>query len=145
MRALIQRVCKAAVIVNNERIADIGPGFVILLGVGHGDSLEQAAYLAEKVANLRIFEDEGGKMNRSILESEGAAIVVSQFTLYADTRKGRRPAFTDAAAPEIAAPLVERFAEMLRKKGVPTQTGVFGAEMLVEIFNDGPVTIWLER
>jgi len=145
MRALIQRVYKAAVIVNNERIAEIGPGFVILLGVGHGDSLEQATYLAEKIAYLRIFEDEGGKMNRSILESEGAAIVVSQFTLYADTHKGRRPAFTDAAAPEIAAPLVERFAEMLRQKGVPTQTGLFGAEMLVEIFNDGPVTIWLER
>jgi D-tyrosyl-tRNA(Tyr) deacylase len=145
MRALVQRVCEAAVTVDGKRIAEIGPGFVILLGVGHGDGLEQAAYLAEKIANLRVFEDGAGKMNRSILESGGEAILVSQFTLYADTRKGRRPAFTDAAAPEIAAPLVERFAEMLRQKGVPTQTGVFGAEMLVEIFNDGPVTIWLER
>ncbi len=145
MRVLVQRVSRAAVIVNENRIAEIGPGFLILLGVGHGDGLEQGEYLTEKIANLRVFEDEAGKMNRSILESGGSAILVSQFTLYADTRKGRRPAFTDAAAPEIAAPLVEQFAELLRQKGVPTQCGVFGAEMLVEIFNDGPVTIWLER
>jgi D-tyrosyl-tRNA(Tyr) deacylase len=145
MRALVQRVCKAAVTVKGERIAEIGPGLVILLGVGIGDGIEQARYLAEKISTLRIFEDEAEKMNRSILDSGGAAIVVSQFTLYADTRNGRRPAFTDAAAPEIAAPLIDRFAEILRQQGVPTQTGVFAADMLVEIFNDGPVTIWLER
>ncbi len=102
-------------------------------------------YLAEKIANLRIFEDEHGKINRSLLEVGGSAIVVSQFTLYADTRKGRRPSFTDAALPELASPLVERFAEMLREQGVETQTGQFGAHMLVEMANDGPVTIWLER
>ena len=102
-------------------------------------------WLAEKMANLRIFEDEEGKFNLSLLETGGSAIVVSQFTLYADTRKGRRPSFTDAALPEIARPLVERFAELLREQGVPTQIGEFGAHMLVEIDNDGPVTILLER
>ena len=117
---------------------------MILLGVGPGDGEEQAQTLAEKVANLRIFEDEQGKMNRSLLDVGGQAIVVSQFTLYADTRKGRRPSFTDAALPEVASPLVERFAVLLRELGVPTQTGEFGAHMLVEIANDGPVTIWLE-
>lgn len=145
MRALVQRVSKAAVTVKGERVAEIGRGLVILLGIGHGDGKEQARYLADKIANLRIFEDQAGKMNRSILDCGGAAIVVSQFTLYADTRNGRRPAFTDAAAPELAEPLVDDFAGMLRQLGVPTQTGIFGAEMLVEIFNDGPVTIWLER
>lgn len=118
---------------------------VILLGIGLQDGEEQARYLVGKIANLRIFEDEDGKMNRSLLDIGGGAIVVSQFTLYADTRKGRRPSFTDAAPPEIASPLVERFAELLRQQGVPTQTGEFGAHMLVEIANDGPVTIWMER
>lgn len=118
---------------------------VILLGVAHEDSEEQARWLVEKIATLRIFEDEGGKLNRSLLETGGSAIVVSQFTLYADTRKGRRPSFTDAALPEQARPLVERFAELLRQQGIPTQTGEFGAHMLVEIANDGPVTIILER
>ena len=118
---------------------------VILLGVGPQDGEEQIRYLVEKIANLRIFEDEQGKINRSVLETGGAAIVVSQFTLYADTRKGRRPSFTDAALPEIARPLVDRFAELLTSQGVPTQTGEFGAHMLVEIANDGPVTIWMER
>lgn len=145
MRALVQRVKKAAVTVKGERIAEIGAGLVILLGVGHGDGREQARYLAEKISNLRIFEDDAGKMNRSILDHGGETILVSQFTLYADTRNGRRPAFTDAAPPEIAEPLIDDFAAILRQLGVPTQTGVFGAEMLVEIFNDGPVTIWLER
>ncbi len=125
--------------------AQIGVGVVILLGIGMDDGEEQARYLAEKIANLRIFEDEAGKMNRSLLEIAGQAIVVSQFTLYADTRKGRRPSFTDAAPAEIASPLVERFADLLREQGVPTQTGVFGAHMLVDIANDGPVTIWMER
>lgn len=145
MRIVIQRVRQGRVSVNGEIIAEIGQGLVILVGVGPADGEEQARYLAEKIANLRIFEDEHGKINRSLLEVGGSAIVVSQFTLYADTRKGRRPSFTDAAPPELASPLVERFAEMLREQGVETKTGQFGAHMLVEIANDGPVTIWLER
>jgi len=145
MRALIQRVSSGKVSVDDQTIAHIGQGLVILLGIGHGDGEEQAIYLAEKVANLRIFEDEGGKTNLSVLDVGGEAIVVSQFTLYADTRKGRRPSFINAADPDVAAPLVERFAELLRGEGVPTQTGQFGAHMLVEIDNDGPVTIWLEK
>jgi D-tyrosyl-tRNA(Tyr) deacylase len=131
--------------VEGSPIAEIGQGVVILLGVGPDDGEEQARYLAEKIANLRIFEDEQGKINRSLLEVGGAAIVVSQFTLYADTRTGRRPSFTDAAPPEVARPLVERFARLLALQGVPTQTGEFGAHMLVEIENDGPVTIWMEH
>jgi D-tyrosyl-tRNA(Tyr) deacylase len=145
MRALLQRVKNGRVIVAGHVLAEIGPGLVILLGVGPQDGEQQASYLAEKCANLRIFEDEAGKINRSILDMGGEALVVSQFTLYADTRKGRRPSFTGAAPPEIASPLVERFAELLRAEGVPTQTGEFGAHMLVEIANDGPVTIWMER
>jgi D-tyrosyl-tRNA(Tyr) deacylase len=145
MRAILQRVSKASVTVEGQVISSIGPGLLILLGVGHGDGEEQAAFLADKIANLRIFEDEAGKANLSVLDVKGAAIVVSQFTLYADTRKGRRPSFTDAALPDVAAPLVERFVELLRAQGVPTQTGQFGAHMQVEIHNNGPVTIWLER
>jgi len=124
-------------------VAQIGVGLVLLVGIGPADGEEQARYLAEKVANLRIFEDEQGKMNLSLLDTGGEALVVSQFTLYADTRKGRRPSFTDAAQPQVASPLVERFAQMLRELGIPTQTGEFAAHMLVEIHNDGPVTIWL--
>ncbi|MBI3172203.1 MAG: D-tyrosyl-tRNA(Tyr) deacylase [Chloroflexi bacterium] len=145
MRAILQRVSKASVTVEGQVISSIGPGLLILLGIGHGDGEEQAAFLADKIANLRIFEDEAGKTNLSVLDVKGAAIVVSQFTLYADTRKGRRPSFTDAALPDVAAPLVERFVELLRAQGVPTQTGQFGAHMRVEIHNNGPVTIWLER
>lgn len=145
MRALLQRVSKASVTVEGKVISQIGKGLVLLLGIGHGDGEKQAAFLAEKVANLRIFEDEQGKTNLSILDVKGAAIVVSQFTLYADSRKGRRPSFTDAALPEVAEPLVNRFVELLRGHGVPTQTGQFGAHMQVEIHNDGPVTIWLEK
>jgi len=145
MRLLIQRVSKASVSVDQQTISKIGKGLLILLGVGHGDGEEQAAFLAEKTANLRIFEDEKGKTNLSVLDVKGEAIVVSQFTLYADARKGRRPSFTDAALPEVAAPLVERFVELLRSHGVPTQTGQFGEHMEVEIHNDGPVTIWLEK
>ena len=118
---------------------------MILLGVGHNDGEQQVQFLAEKVANLRIFEDEQGKTNLSVLDVKGEAIVVSQFTLYADTRKGRRPSFIDAALPDIAAPLVDRFIEFLRRHGVPTQSGQFGEHMQVEIHNDGPVTIWLEK
>ena len=145
MRIVLQRVRHAKVSVNDQTIAEIGPGVVLLVGIGPSDGEEQAQYLAAKIANLRIFEDQDGKINRSLLDVGGEAIVVSQFTLYADTRKGRRPSFTDAAAPQIAQPLVEQFAALLGEQGVPTQPGEFGAHMLVEIANDGPVTIYLER
>ena len=143
MRVVVQRVSHSRVSAGERTLAAIGRGLVILLGIGPGDGEEGARYLAEKIANLRIFEDAEGKMNRSLLEVGGQAIVVSQFTLYADTRKGRRPSFTDAAPPETASPLVEHFAGLLRELGVPTQSGEFGAHMLVEIANDGPVTIWM--
>jgi D-tyrosyl-tRNA(Tyr) deacylase len=145
MRALIQRVTQASVTVDGKTISSIGHGLVVLLGIGHTDGEEQARWLAEKIATLRIFSDADGKMNLSVQDANGEAIVVSQFTLFADAQKGRRPSFIDAARPEVAAPLVERFASFLREQGVPTQTGVFGADMLVEIHNDGPVTIWLEK
>lgn len=145
MRALIQRVSKASVTVDGRTISAIGHGLVVLLGIGHADGEEQARWLAGKIATLRIFSDAQGMMNLSVQDVQGEAIVVSQFTLFADAQKGRRPSFTDAALPEVAAPLVERFAAFLRGQGVPTQMGVFGADMLVEIHNDGPVTIWLER
>jgi D-tyrosyl-tRNA(Tyr) deacylase len=145
MRALLQRVRSGRVSVEGRAVAEIGPGLVILLGIGQGDGAEQADFLAEKTAQLRIFEDAEGKFNLSILDVQGEAIVVSQFTLYGDSRKGRRPSFTDAARPEVAAPLVEHFCQALRRQGVRTQTGIFAAHMLVEIANDGPVTIWLEK
>ena len=145
MRLLIQRVSHASVKVEQKTISQIGNGLLILLGIGRGDGEEQVSSLAEKTANLRIFEDEQGKTNLSILDVKGEAIVVSQFTLYADTRKGRRPSFIDAALPEVASPLVDRFVDLLRSHGVPTQTGQFGAHMDVEIHNNGPVTIWLEK
>ncbi len=144
MRLVLQRVKSGRVLVAGHAIAEIRKGLVILLGIGPRDGEEQTRLLAEKVANLRIFEDEAGKMNLSLLDVKGEAIVVSQFTLYADTRKGRRPSFTDAALPDVARPLVERFAGMLREMGIPTQMGEFGAHMQVEINNDGPVTIQLE-
>jgi D-tyrosyl-tRNA(Tyr) deacylase len=145
MRALLQRVSRASVKINEQTISEIGRGLLILLGVGHEDGVEQVTFLAEKVANLRIFEDEQGKTNLSIQDVKGEVIVVSQFTLYADSRKGRRPSFTDAARPEVAEPLVNQFVELLRRHRIPTQTGQFGAHMLVEIHNDGPLTIWLEK
>jgi D-tyrosyl-tRNA(Tyr) deacylase len=144
VRALLQRVRRASVSVGGEVVGSIGQGLCILLGVGPLDTAGVAATLAAKCAELRIFNDETGKMNLSLLDVNGAALVISQFTLYADTSRGRRPGFTGAAPPAVAAPLVEAFAAALRDRGVPVETGVFGADMLVEIHNDGPVTIWLD-
>ncbi len=144
MRAVVQRVRRGSVSVEGEQIAAIHTGFVILLGVSPQDSEKEAAALARKIALLRVFEDDMGKMNLSLQEVGGEALLVSQFTLYADTRKGNRPSFTDAAPPEIAQPLVERFAAFLQDYGIRVHQGRFGAHMLVEIENDGPVTIWLD-
>jgi len=144
MRAVVQRVTHGSVTVDGQVLAEIGLGLVILLGVGPEDNEEKAAALARKIALLRIFEDEQGKINKSVLDVGGAAIVVSQFTLFADTRKGNRPSFTGAAAPEMARALVDRFTALLAEQGVPTGAGEFGAHMVVDIRNDGPVTIWLE-
>jgi D-tyrosyl-tRNA(Tyr) deacylase len=145
MRVVVQRVSRASVGVEGEVVGAIGRGVVVLVGVTHDDTEEQAEWLARKTAGLRIFEDSAGKINAGLLDVDGAALVISQFTLYADARKGRRPGFSDAAPPEVAEPLVERFAQVLRDRGVSVETGVFGAHMLVEIHNDGPVTILLER
>ena len=145
MRLLLQRVTHGSVTVDGQVIGRVGLGYVILVGVGHADGEDQAAWLAKKIAGLRIFEDPDSKMNLSLQDVGGSALVISQFTLFADAEKGRRPSFIDAAPPEIAAPLVERFADLLRAEGIPVETGRFGANMLVEIHNDGPVTIWLER
>jgi D-aminoacyl-tRNA deacylase len=144
MRIVLQRVRSGRVLVAGHPIAEIGKGLVLLVGIGPTDGEEQARSLAEKIAHLRIFEDEQGKMNLSALDVGGEALVVSQFTLYADTRKGRRPSFIEAASPDVARPLVNRFAVLLRELGLPSQTGEFGAAMQVEINNDGPVTLWLE-
>jgi D-tyrosyl-tRNA(Tyr) deacylase len=145
MRALLQRVSSGKVTVDRRIVAEIGRGLVILLGIGQADTEEQARYLAEKSASLRIFENSEGKYDLSLIDIKGSAIIVSQFTLYGDAHKGRRPSFSEAARPEIAAPLVDKFAEYLRAQNIPTQTGIFGAHMLVEIQNDGPVTILLEK
>lgn len=145
MRAVVQRVRHAAVSVDNQVISHIGRGLAILVGVTHGDSEAEADRLAEKIAHLRIFEDAAGKMNLSLLDVQGAALVVSQFTLYANARRGRRPDFIAAAPPAQAEPLVTRFAHTLRTLGIAeVGCGVFGAHMLVEIQNDGPVTIILD-
>lgn len=144
MRALIQRVRRAAVTVEGVIIGEIGHGLAILLGVRAGDSDENAAWLADKIVHLRIFDDEAGRFDRSLRDVQGAALVVPQFTLYGDARRGRRPSFSDAAPPEQAEPLYERFCQHLRQQGVPVETGRFGAHMLVEIHNDGPVTLWLD-
>lgn len=145
MRALLQRVSRARVSVGDAPISGIGRGLLILLGIGQSDGETQAAYLAEKIAHLRIFEDDQGKMNRSLLDVGGEALVVSQFTLFADAERGRRPSFIDAAPASVAAPLVDRFGDLLRQHGIPTVTGAFGEHMAVELVNDGPVTIWLEK
>ena len=145
MRLVIQRVSQASVTVDGRMVGQCGTGFCILVGVKIGDTQAEAAWLANKVANLRVFEDDAGKLNRSLLEVKGEALVVSQFTLYANAQRGRRPDFIDAARPEHAEPLIEYFVEQLRAEGVPVQTGVFRATMQVEIHNDGPVTILLDR
>jgi D-tyrosyl-tRNA(Tyr) deacylase len=145
MRLLLQRVSQGSVTVDGQIVGAVEQGFVALVGVTHTDSRADAELLARKTANLRVFEDEQGKMNLSALEVGGGILVVSQFTLYADSRKGRRPSFTDAAPPEIAAPLVDAFADALRAEGIErVERGVFGALMQVAILNDGPVTIWLD-
>ena len=144
MRAVVQRVSRAEVRVEAAPVGAIGPGLLVLLGVGLGDGPEEAQLLAEKIVQLRIFNDAEGKFNRSALDVDGAVLVVSQFTLYADTRKGRRPSFLSAAPPAVAEPLVERFMDAVRAKGLTVAGGRFGAHMEVELVNDGPVTIALD-
>lgn len=144
MRAVVQRVRQARVQVDGQTVGEIGPGYVVLLGVRTADTQAEAMALAEKVAHLRIMEDQEGKMNRSILDTGGAVLSVSQFTLYGDTRKGRRPSFIDAAPPEQAEVLYDVFNARLRTLGIPVQTGRFRAMMVVEIHNDGPVTLVLD-
>ena len=144
MRALVQRVSSGSVSISGDLVASIKEGAVVFIGVGKDDTDADARYLAEKIANLRIFPDTDGKFNLSLLDISGEAIVVSQFTLYASTRKGRRPSFTDAAPPDLAEPLVESFAEFLGSIGINVQTGRFQQYMLVEIHNDGPVTVFID-
>ncbi len=144
MRAVVSRVAWARVLVEREVVGEIGSGLLVLLGVTHDDGPAEAAWLADKVATLRVLEDDGGKLNRSLVEAGGGALVVSQFTLYGDARKGRRPSFVAAARPERAAPLVAAVAERLAAAGVKTATGRFGAEMTIESAGDGPVTILLD-
>lgn len=150
MRALVQRVRRAKVTVGDEVTGEIGVGFLVLLGVTHDDTAAEADFLAAKIANLRVFEDAGGAMNRSALDLAAddpagvGMLVVSQFTLYADAKKGRRPSFVNAARPETASPLVDHFGEAMRGLGLRVERGRFGAEMQVELVNDGPVTIWLD-
>jgi D-aminoacyl-tRNA deacylase len=145
MRVLLQRVSQAEVRVGDRVTGKIGVGFVLLVGFTHSDGDDQLAWMADKVAGLRVFPDDEDKMNRSIGDAGGSMLVVSQFTLYADAVKGRRPSFVDAARPEAAEPLFNRFVDLLRGRGMPVETGEFGASMAVELVNDGPVTLWLER
>ncbi len=144
MRALVQRVSKASVSIESQTVASINQGLVVLIGVGKGDSEQDAQYLADKIANLRIFSDEADKFNLSALDTQGEILVVSQFTLLADTRKGRRPSFTDAAPPEEAETLINKFVQFLQAAGLKVQTGRFRQNMLVEIHNSGPVTIFID-
>ena len=144
MRAVVQRVCRAAVVIDGESVAAIERGLLVLLGVAPMDSATDAQWLADKTANLRIFNDESGKMNLSVADLGGSLLVVSQFTLYGDCRKGRRPSFIAAAPPELAVPMYEAFVNALRSVGLPVQTGRFGAMMQVELVNDGPVTLILD-
>jgi D-tyrosyl-tRNA(Tyr) deacylase len=144
MRALIQRVSRASVEVEGRLVSEINAGLVILLGVGNGDNEDAARRLVDKIVNLRIFEDAQGKFNLSALEVGADLLAISQFTLYADCRRGRRPGFTDAAPPEVSKPLYEKFVSYLREAGLKVGEGEFGAHMLVKIYNDGPVTIMLD-
>ena len=144
MRAVIQRVKSASVKVDGELVSEIGSGLLIFLGVAHNDTEKELEYIANKVANLRIFEDADGKMNLSLLDTGGSALVVSQFTLYGDCRKGRRPSFIDAARPDVANDLYEQFISLLKEMNISTQGGTFQAMMDVELINDGPVTILLD-
>ena len=144
MRVLVQRVKSSSVMIDGVVNGAVGTGLTILVGVTHTDTEAEARYLAEKCVNLRIFEDEAGKMNRSLLDINGSALIISQFTLYGDTSQGRRPFFGDAARPEIAEPLYEKFIEFVKLYGVNVATGIFGADMKVEIINDGPVTLMIE-
>ena len=144
MRALLQRVTQATVVVDGQAVGQIGHGWLVLLGVGHGDTSAIASALADKVAGLRCFEDAEGKTNLSIRDVGGAVLLVSQFTLYADTSRGRRPGFTNAAPPELANSLVDHFAATLSNHGLPVETGRFAAHMQVSLVNDGPFTIWLD-
>lgn len=144
MRALIQRVTAGCVSIDGEAVGAIGKGLVILFGVTHDDTEADCRYLADKVANLRVFSDSEGKMNLSLLETGGEALIISQFTLYGDSRKGRRPSYTDAALPERAIPLYEMFIREMEALGIKVATGRFGADMLVDIHNDGPVTLMVE-
>jgi D-tyrosyl-tRNA(Tyr) deacylase len=145
MRIVLQRVSRASVTVDGRVTGEIGRGLLLLVGFTEGDTEEALAWMARKIVQLRIFSDDEGKMNRSVEEADGAVLVVSQFTLYGDARKGNRPSFIDAARPETAIPLYERFVELLRATGRPVATGEFGAMMDVELVNDGPVTLILER
>jgi len=144
MRAVIQRVSQGKVIIDSEVVGSISTGLVILLGVGHADSEEDVEYLASKIVNLRIFSDEAGKMNRSLLDVSGEALIVSQFTLWGDCRKGRRPSFVEAAPPELAEELYHKLVKRVGALGVPTATGRFGALMELHLVNDGPVTLILD-
>lgn len=145
MKAVIQRVKKASVTINNELFSEIGQGILVLLGVEKNDTLEQAEYLADKIVNLRIFEDENEKMNFSLADIEGEMLIVSQFTLAGDCKKGKRPSFDTAAKPDTAIPLYEKFIELVKNQNIPVKTGVFGAMMDVSLINDGPVTFILEK
>ena len=145
MRVVLQRVSRAAVRVDGETIGAIGAGYVVLVGFTSGDGESQLSWMAEKIAGLRLFPDEDGKMNRDVKQGEGSLLVVSQFTLYGDARKGRRPSFVDAAPPEVATALYEQFVQALITCGLPVETGAFGALMEVELVNDGPVTLILDR
>ena len=145
MRALVQRVRHAEVRVGGEVVGRCGRGVLVFLGVRHGDGEAEARWLAEKIAKLRIFEDEDGRMNRGLLEIQGEALVVSQFTLYGDCRKGRRPSFVQAAPAPVSEPLYRHFCELLEEQGLRVERGIFGADMQVELCNQGPVTLMLER
>ena len=144
MRVVVQRVSEASVTVDGQVVGAIGPGFLLLVGVTHEDSEPEAAYLARKIAGLRVFEDGDGKMNLGLADAGGAVLAVSQFTLYGNVRKGRRPSFIDAARPEQAEPLYQRFCQLLAAEGITVERGVFQAEMQVRLINDGPVTLWLD-